>query len=123
MTGSHPSRDGRLFMICIVCEDEFNEFSAAKRAAGGLRTQCPDCSKESVVKYAGVSSGDGKGSQVNVLSFSSTEDRAKYISFWQSTSGLHKGKSCQLSKHASTDPGIKFNTISAVIPTNHKGKM
>lgn len=110
-------------MICIVCEDEFNEFSAAKRAAGGLRTQCPDCSKENVVKYAGVQSADGKGSQVNVLSFSSTEDRAKYISFWKNNSGLHKGKSCTLGSHLSTDRGIKFETIVAHQATNHKGKL
>lgn len=122
MTGSHPSRDGRLFMICIVCEDEFNEFSAAKRAAGGLRTHCPDCSNESVVKYAGVQAADGKQAQATILKFSSDKDKDSYIAFWKNNSGFSKGKSCQLGSHLSTDRGIKFKTIQTHIPSNHKGK-
>lgn len=110
-------------MICIVCEDDFNEFSAAKRAAGGLRTQCPDCSKESVVKYAGVQAADGKMAQATILRFSSDKDKEDYIAFWRNNSGFNKSKSCQLGSHLSTDRGIKFETIVAHQATNHKGKL
>ena len=107
---------------CVECDDEFDPTTPAKRRVGGLYNQCVDCSEETAVKYAGVASGDGKGSQINVLSFSSEADKNAYINFCQNTSGLHRGKSCQLSAHAKTDPGIKFKTITGVIPTNHKGK-
>ena len=107
---------------CIACEDEFNLTSPAKIKAGGFSNTCPDCSEENTIKYAGVQSSDGKGSQVNVLSFNSDEDRAKYISFWKNNSGHNKGKSCQLGSHLSTDRGIKFETVVTHVPTNHKGK-
>lgn len=108
---------------CVNCGDDFDLNSEAKRKAGGLSTHCPDCSEEVVVRYAGVQAADGKQSQATILKFSSEEDRDKYISFWQNNSGQHKGKSCQLGRHLSTDPGIKFQTIIGHNPTNHKGKM
>lgn len=75
------------------------------------------------MRYAGVQAADGKQSQATILKFESNSDRARYLSFWQNNSGLHKSKSCQIGSHLSTDPGIKFQTIVAHTPTNHKGKM
>lgn len=60
---------------------------------------------------------------VTILSFSSKEDREKYLSFWQNNSGLHKGKSCQLGSHLSTTPKVKFRILQAPTATNHKGKL
>lgn len=108
--------------LCVECGDEFDLFSKAKIKSGGLSTHCPDCSTETSVKYAGVQAADGKQNQATILKFSSNEDKANYIAFWQNNSGLHKGKSCTLGAHLSTDPGIKFETIVAHKPTNHKGK-
>jgi hypothetical protein len=108
--------------ICINCEVEFDLNSPAKKKVGGLVTTCADCSEEVAIKYAGVQAADGKQSQATILKFNSEEDKKRYIAFWQNNSGLHKGKSCTLGKHLSTDPGIKFETIVAHKPTNHKGK-
>ncbi len=113
-----------LIMIkeCAICDEEFDLNSKEKKLAGGLATHCPTCSEENVVKYAGVQAADGKQAQATILKFKSTEDRARYISFWQNNSGLHKGKSCQLGSHLSTTPDITFETKIAFNPTNHKGK-
>jgi hypothetical protein len=112
-----------MIKVCIECEDEFDLNSPAKRRVGGLASTCVSCSQENVVRYAGVQSADGKQSQATILKFGSEQDRNKYIKFWQNNSGLHKGKSCTLGKHLSTDPGIKFETITDFTPTNHKGKL
>lgn len=109
--------------VCIHCEDEFDPNSPLKRKVGGRINECPDCSQENVIKYAGVQASDGKQSQATILKFDSEADKDAYISFWQNNSGLHKGKSCQLGGHLSTDPKIKFQTIVAHIATNHKGKL
>jgi len=108
--------------VCVVCEENFNENSKEKREAGGLITHCPDCSEETVVKYAGVTSADGKQAQTTILSFESPEDKEKYMSHWRNNSGINKGKSCQLGNHLSTVPAVKFKTIKGFVPTNHKGK-
>lgn len=109
--------------VCIHCEDEFDLHSPAKRQAGGRINECPSCSQENVIKYAGVQAADGKQAQATILKFDSEKDKAQYLSFWQNNSGLHKGKSCQLGNHLSTTPNIKFSTITAFAPTNHKGKL
>lgn len=111
-----------LIKTCIHCGDHFNLNSPEKIKAGGKCTECPDCSEEPVVKYAGVQAADGKQAQATILKFDSQQDKDKYISFWQNNSGLHKGKSCQLGSHLSTTPNVKFETITAFNPTNHKGK-
>lgn len=108
--------------VCAVCEGEFDSMSPEKRRAGGKINECPDCAEEVAVRYAGLQSADGKQSQATILKFNSEEDRAKYLEFWKNNSGLHKGKSCQLGSHLSTDPKVKFETISTFRPTNHKGK-
>ncbi len=108
--------------ICELCEEEFDPNSAIKKKAGGLITHCADCSKEHVVKYAGVQAADGKQAQATILRFASEKDKSQYIRFWKNNSGYNKGKSCQLGSHLSTTPDIKFSTVVAHEPTNHKGK-
>lgn len=107
---------------CVVCGVDFNPLSPEKKRVGGLRNTCCDCSSETTVKYAGVQAADGKQSQATILKFSSEKDKDQYLSFWKVTSGLYKGKSCQLSKTAPTTPNIKFETVVSFTPTNHKGK-
>jgi len=109
--------------ICIHCGDEFDLRSLAKRQAGGRINECPECSQENTIKYAGVQAADGKQAQATILKFESEGDKQAYLAFWQNNSGLHKGKSCQLGNHLSTTPSVKFQTITAFNPTNHKGKL
>lgn len=107
---------------CIECGVEFDINSPEKIRAGGRITTCPDCSEETVVKYAGVQAADGKQSQATILKFTSEQDKNSYLSFWRNNSGFNKGKSCQLGNHLSTTPGISFETVQGFNPTNHKGK-
>lgn len=107
---------------CVECGIIFDLHSPEKRRAGGLSVNCPDCSEETTVKYAGVQAADGKQSQATILKFQSEQDKNKYLNFWQVTSGMKRGKVCQLSKTAPTTPNIHFETITSFIPTNHKGK-
>jgi hypothetical protein len=107
---------------CINCGVKYETMSPAKISAGGLITTCPDCSDESTVKYLGLSNGDGKQASVTVLAFSSSGDRQRYAEFWRNNSGIHRGKSCQLGSHLSTDPGVRFRTVTQTTATNHKGK-
>lgn len=109
-------------MTCVMCQDEFDLDSPAKKRIGGKVNQCIDCSEETTVKYAGVQAADGKQSQATILKFKSDEDKAKYMRFWQNNSGYFKSKSCQLGSHLSTTPDISFETIVSFNPTNHKGK-
>jgi len=111
-----------LMKTCVSCDEEFDVHSPAKKKAGGKINLCPDCSEETVVKYAGVQAADGKQSQATILRFKSDEDKNKYMRFWQNNSGMHKGKSCQLGNHLSTTPNIEFETVVDFSPTNHKGK-
>ncbi len=108
---------------CVSCGSKYDTMSPAKIRAGGLISTCPDCSDEPAVKYLGLANGDGKQASVTVLSFESAADRNRYASFWRNNSGIHKSRSCQLGSHLSTDPGIKFKTIIASAPMNHKGKL
>jgi len=108
--------------ICIECDMEFDEKSPEKRRVGGLISCCVECSQETTIRYAGVQAADGKQSQATILKFKSEQDKKQYINFWQAASGLHKGKSCQLSRSTPTTPGINFQTRVGFTPTNHKGK-
>ena len=108
---------------CVECGEQFNLFSREKKLAGGKANTCSLCSEETAVKYAGVSAGEGKMGSVQVLKFSSNADRENYLSFWKANSGLHKGKSCQLSRGLKSTPAIKFETRATFISNpNHKGK-
>ena len=107
---------------CIHCEEEFDLDSPEKKIAGGKVNECAECSEEPTVKYAGVQAADGKQTQATILKFDSEQDKKRYLAFWRNNMGMHKGKSCTLGRHLSTDPGIKFQTIVAHTPTNHKGR-
>lgn len=107
---------------CAECEAEFDTSSPAKQKAGGLITHCPECSEDPTIKYVGLQAADGKQSQVTILKFENETDKEAYIRFWKNNSGYNKGKSCQLGRHLSTTPDVKFETLVAHKPTNHKGK-
>jgi hypothetical protein len=109
-------------MNCVECDIDFDLHSPAKVRVGGRINTCPDCSEETVVKYAGVQAADGKQSQATILKFNTEQDKTNYISFWRNNSGFNKGKSCQLGNHLSTTPAISFQTVQGFNPTNHKGK-
>lgn len=107
---------------CKECGVSFDLFSKEKKNAGGLIFNCPDCSEEDHVKYAGVQSADGKQNQATILKFNSNEDKESYLKFWKNNSGANVGKKCQLGSHLSTTPAIKFEIVTDFKPTNHKGK-
>jgi DNA-directed RNA polymerase subunit RPC12/RpoP len=111
-----------MIKVCVECGEEFDLHSSEKNRAGGKINNCPDCSVETAIRYAGFQAADGKQSQATILKFNSEQDKKAYISFWQNNSGYHKSKSCQLGAHLSTTPGIQFETIQGFKPTNHKGK-
>lgn len=108
---------------CKECGIEFDLDLKHKMKVMGLASHCVDCSEETVVKYAGVAAGEGKTANVSILKFKSVEDRKNYLSFWQANSGLHKSKSCQLSRGLKSTPDIKFETRAEFVSNrNHKGK-
>ena len=108
---------------CTECGSKFDPLSPAKKRAGGKISTCPDCSDEPAVKYLGLAAGDGKQASVTILAFGSTSDRERYSGFYMNNAGYHRGKSCQLGAHLSTDPGVKFRTVTQSTATNHKGRM
>jgi len=112
-----------MLVTCAECEATFDPRSPAKQRVGGRINTCPDCSNEPVVKYLGLTNGDGKQASITVLSFGSVKDRERYSSYYRNNAGYHKGKSCQLGSHLSTDPGVRFRTVSQTGATNHKGKL
>ena len=108
--------------ICVECEEQFDVDSPAKRRIGGLKTHCVDCSEETTVKYAGFASGEGKMASVQIMKFSSEQDRQKYMAYWRASSGLNTGKNCQLGFRA-TEPSVSREiVITQTGNTNHKGK-
>jgi hypothetical protein len=108
-------------VTCKICECEFDPRSAAKIRSGGLAVHCPDCSNESCVRYLGVASGDGKVPTIGILKFDSPEARDAYHKAWWVNSGMMVGKSCQMGRSVPT-PGVKFSTVHASGPMNHKGR-
>jgi hypothetical protein len=108
--------------ICVSCDDEFDENSPEKRRAGGLRTHCPDCSVETAVRYAGFAAGEGKQASVQIMSFASEKDRARYLDYWRATSGLNTGKNCQLAFRGA-EPKVEKKVVTTQYGnTNHKGR-
>lgn len=108
---------------CIHCDCKFDPRSPAKERAGGRINECADCSVEPTVRYLGLANGDGKQASVTVLAFGSVADRERYSDFYRNNAGYHRGKSCQLGSHLSTDPGVRFRTVTAASATNHKGRL
>ena len=110
-------------MICVECEADFDHRSPVRRRAGGRINVCLDCADEPVVRYAGVTAGEGKMSGVQILRFDSEGDRERYIEHWKINSGLYKGKSCQIGRGVTSVPAVKFQTIATNNPNaNAKGK-
>jgi hypothetical protein len=115
-------------MICIHCEENFNELSAQKKSVGGKINECPDCLKsmdfEDTPKYLGVAAGNGKMSDITILSFEDNSQKDKYQKAWANNTGKNKGKSCQLGNHLTSMSGMKFTVVSENIANaNHKGKL
>lgn len=109
-------------MVCVECGDQFDLNSVEKRRVGGKALHCPDCSQETVVRYAGVSAGEGKQGAVQVLKFDSTTDREAYLKFWKASSGMNVGKQCHMQFRAK-EPNVKFKTVATFTGVvNHKGK-
>lgn len=107
---------------CIECGDLFDPRSQVKRRVGGLAGTCPDCSVEPTVKYVGVQAGDGKQSQAAILKFDSRRDAQAYMSYFQRSTGFHKGKVCHLSGALPATPNLSFKTLQDIRPHNHKGR-
>ena len=111
-----------MIRICIECEDSFDTDSPHKRRAGGLKTHCADCSQETVIRYAGFSSGEGKQASVQIMSFATQQDRERYMDYWRAASGLNTGKNCQMAFRGS-EPSVKREVvITQIANANHKGR-
>jgi len=107
---------------CAECGEEFSLASPEKKRAGGLSIHCPDCSEETVVKHAGVQSGDAKQASVQVLAFEKPEERDSFLKFWAASTGLHTGKNCQISKLPSPIR-LSFKKVTEHgTGMNHKGR-
>lgn len=108
---------------CSECGADFDPNHPEKKRAGGLATHCVGCSEETQVKYLGLQSADGKMAGITILAFDSADDREKYRAMWRNNSGINKGKQCQLGKHLSTVPNVKFRKLhEAGLESNHKGR-
>jgi len=105
-----------------ACGMEFDLHSYAKKMAGGLAIHCPDCSEETVVRHAGVQSGDGKQASVQVLAFRKPEDRQNFLSYWAAATGLHTGKQCQMGKQPNSRAFHFTKVAEHGTGMNHKGK-
>jgi hypothetical protein len=113
---------------CKWCGDSFNHKSAAKVSVGGLINECPDCvldngGDNSPPMYVGVAAGNGKMSDLTILSFNNEEAKEAYTRAWRNNAGFNKGKSCQLGRHLTSMHGMSFNLVAANFANdNHKGK-
>jgi hypothetical protein len=107
---------------CHSCGEDFDLNSPEKRRAGGLAIHCAECSEESVVRHAGVQSGDGKQAGVTVLAFRKPEDRSNFLNYWHAATGLHTGKNCQMGKLPNSREFHFRKVTEHGIGMNHKGK-
>ena len=107
---------------CSNCGFEFDINSPEKKRAGGLAIHCAECSEETVVRHAGVQSGDGKQASVQVLAFRKPEDRANFLSFWAAATGLYTGKQCQMGKLPNSREFHFQKVTETGVGMNHKGK-
>lgn len=113
--------------ICRHCSDPFDLDDPKKVKLGGYIDECPSCLEESgdrsPPKYLGVSAGNGKMSDLTILSFKDDNSRESYRNMWQTNTGLFKGKSCQLGRGLTSTSGYKFNVVGEFRGNdNHKGK-
>lgn len=118
----------RSTQVCKHCNEVFDLHSPEKRRAGGFINECPDCVEEHGTgdgpKLVGVSSGDGKMATVTILRFESKDNADAYMSAWRASTGMNRGKSCQMgnTKMLSMDKmgGTKITEFGG--NPNHKGK-
>ena len=117
-----------MIKTCKHCNVDFDTRSSAKRAAGGRINECPSCVEElgteTMVKYLGLSSGDGKAAAISIVAFESDEDRSAYASAWKANTGHNGGYGGHLS---SSNPSIGGRPMRHVGynagNSNHKGKL
>ena len=107
-------------MNCVECGDDYL-WDKSRAMLGGKRTHCGDCSEETTVRYAGVTGAQGKQAEVSILRFQSEDDRKQYLEFWQTNSGLHKNKGCQIGRGLKSTPSVSFQTV-AVFESNVNAK-
>jgi hypothetical protein len=111
---------------CKHCGSEFVVESRAKRLAGGLINECPDCVEELQTDkgdtLVGVMSGDGKAAMVTVMRFESNQDGKQFLHNWRLSTGFYRGKSCQMGGTRTLDMDGKGRKVSEFGGNpNHKG--
>jgi hypothetical protein len=107
---------------CVECDGLFDPQSREKRKIGGYANTCADCSYDDTVRYLGISAGEGKMANVQVLKFSNNNDREQYKKYWAASSGLNTGKQCSMHFRAK-EPNVSFETRATFVSNpNHKGK-
>ncbi len=113
--------------ICRHCESLFDTEDPAKVRAGGYIDECVDCLAErggdKTPSYLGVAAGNGKMSDITILEFDSKEARDSYHKMWQTNTGYHKGKSCQIGRGLVSTSGYSFKQKAEFRGNdNHKGR-
>lgn len=107
---------------CKHCGIDFDTEDPSKIEAGGLINECADCAEEVEVKYLGIQTADGKQQGIEVLAFSSEEDRKQFSQIWSKNIGMDKGKSSPLGRAGSTGT-VKFKKVAEFAGNkNHKGR-
>jgi hypothetical protein len=113
------------FITCRICEDEFDLYGSRKQTVGGYGNVCADCTEDgsagenpddSIARYRGVTSGDGKMQAISIVSFDSESDAKAYVKSWNASTGFGGRKSNKCNS-------IKFKHVGTNIGnSNHKGK-
>jgi len=111
---------------CKHCGIEFDSASRAKRLAGGLINECPECVEELGTDrggtLVGVTSGDGKASMITIVRFDNEHDGRQFLHNWRLSTGFYRGKSCQMGGTRTLDmdgKGVKVYEFGG--NPNHKG--
>jgi len=111
---------------CKHCGSEFDTVSRAKRLAGGLINECPDCVEELQTDrgdtLVGVTSGDGKTALITVMRFENNQDGKQFLHNWRLSTGFYRGKSCQMGGTRTLDMDGKGRKVGEFGGNpNHKG--
>ena len=111
---------------CVHCGDSFTLDCPQKKRVGGKINECPDCVEElgteTTVKYLGLTSGDGKMSNLSIVAFDSIEDREAYGKAWASATDPYTSKAQSLSEVSGSLGSVKIKHISHQAGNpNHKG--
>lgn len=111
---------------CVHCNDTFTLDCPQKRRVGGKINECPDCvvelGTETTVKYLGLSSGDGKMSNLSIVAFDSIEDREAYGKAWASATDPYTSQPHSMSEVSGSFGSVKIKHVSHQAGNpNHKG--